>query len=115
MTWDTGEQERGESEEPLRRRIVKIRYTSNQRPFTRNHFTLMAAEASHQGARPPSGHGNLRRRVAALGQPCPEEPLLDVAVGLAVSSITKIALAQLVAEQRDNPVLGVPFNLPNPG
>ena len=64
-----------------------------------------AAVVVRLGAQLVEGDADLRRRVAALGQPGREQPLLDVAVAVAVGPVAEVAVAQLVAEQGDDAVL----------
>ena len=54
---------------------------------------------------------DLCRRVAALGQPGREQMLFDIAVAVAGGPVAEIAVAQLVAEQGDDAVLGNAFAL----
>ena len=63
------------------------------------------------GAQLVEGHADLRRGVAALGQPGREQPFLDVAVAVAVGPVAEVAIAQFVAEQGDDAVLGGAFGL----
>ena len=68
-----------------------------------------AAVVVRLGAQLVEGHADLRRGVAALGQVRGEQPLLDVAVAVAVGPVAEVAIAQLVAEQGDDSVLGGAF------
>src|SRR6185295_1888144 len=74
-----------------------------------------AAVVVRLGAELVEGGADLRRRVAAPGQPCREQLLLDVAVAVAVGPVTEIAVAQLVAEQGDDAVLGGALGLADEG
>ena len=57
------------------------------------------------------GDADLRGPIAALGQPCGEQALLDVVVAVAVGPVAEVAVAQLVAEQGDDAVLSGAFGL----
>ena len=57
------------------------------------------------GAQLVQRDADLRRGVAALGQPGREQLLFDVAVAVAVGPVAEVAVAQLVAEQGDDAVL----------
>ena len=70
-----------------------------------------AAVVIRLGAESVESRTDLRRRVIALGQPCREQTLFDVAVAVAVSPVAGIAVVQLVAEQGDHPILGGTFGL----
>lgn len=66
-----------------------------------------AAVVVRLGAQPVQGHGDLGPGVAALAQPGREQTLIDSAVtAAAVGPIAQLAVAQLVAEQGDDAVLG---------
>ena len=54
---------------------------------------------------------DLQWRVTALGQPCREQELLNVAVAAAVRPVAEILVAQLVLEQGDDPILRGAFGL----
>src|SRR5687767_5345228 len=62
---------------------------------------------------PMQRDSDLRGRVAAPAQPIREQPFFDVAIALAIAPIPKIAVAQLIAEQHDDPLLRRPLGLPN--
>ena len=63
------------------------------------------------GAQLVQRDADLRRGVAAPGQPGGEQPFLDVAVAVAVGPVAEVAVAQLVAEQGDDAVLRGAFGL----
>ena len=68
-----------------------------------------AAVVVRLGAQLVDGHVDLRRGVAAFGQVSREQPFLDVAVAVAVGPVAEVAVAQFVAEQGDDAVLGGTF------
>ena len=63
------------------------------------------------GAQQMQGTADLLRRIARFGQVNSERIFFDVAVAVALGPIAERAVAQLVAEQREDTVLGGAFRL----
>ena len=57
------------------------------------------------GAQFVESRADLRRRVTALGQPRHKQAFFNVAVAAAVGPVANISVAQLVAEEGDDPIL----------
>jgi ABC-type uncharacterized transport system permease subunit len=57
------------------------------------------------GAQGVDGPADLRRGVAAPAQVGGEQPFLNVAVAVAVGPVAQVAVAQLIAEERDDTLL----------
>ncbi|MNR23843.1 hypothetical protein D3C85_1408910 [compost metagenome] len=56
---------------------------------------------------------DLRRTMAARGQPIGQQSHLDIAVAVTRAPVAQVAIAQLLAEQVDHPLLGGAFGLAN--